>query len=267
MPTVNDVLEFLTSIAPVEMKMEFDNIGLLVGRSGGDASKIIVSLDITHDVISEALDTGAGLIVSHHPLFISLKNVTDTDIAGDKAIRLLSGGISAICMHTNLDAARGGTGDTLAQAAGISKGFDEAELLAADGKLENGQVFSYGRFGLLEKPIPLREYLPLLKTSLNADGLRYHDAGKDVFKIACVGGSGGDALAHAVRQNCDTFITADIKYSAFLQAKELGINLIDGGHFPTENLLIAPLSEKLSAAFPEACVTVSKRHGQTVRFC
>ena len=266
MPTTNDIYEFLNSFAPAEMKMDFDNVGFLVGRARDDASSILVSLDITNEVISEALEFGAGLIVSHHPLFFSLKSVTDFDPTGDKIVRLLSGGISAICMHTNLDAARGGVNDALATAAGIADVSGYAELLTDDDRLTSGEAFSYGRVGFLKNPMPLREYLPMIKANLKTNGLRYHDANRDVFKIAVVGGSGGDYLHHAVRHNCDTFITADIKYNVFLDAKELGINLIDGDHFCTENLVTAPLAERLSAAFPKTKVQVSKTHTQPAKF-
>jgi dinuclear metal center YbgI/SA1388 family protein len=283
MPTVNDVYKYLCTFAPESMKMDFDNVGFLVGRANADASKILISLDITSGVITEALDIGAGLIVSHHPLFFSLKSVTDADITGGKVVRLLSGGISAICMHTNLDAALGGVNDALAAAAGIAScasaaGIDyctpaagitaagEAELLAEDGCLPDGTVFSYGRAGRLKTPCPLSEYLDTLKKALGTSGLRYYDAGRDVYKVAVVGGSGGGELHHAVSCGCDTFVTADIKYDVFLDAKELGINLIDGDHFCTENLITRVLADKLRTAFPEASVVVSKCHGQTVRF-
>ena len=267
MPNVSDVCEFLKSRAPVEMKMDFDNVGLLVGFGGADASKMLLSLDITHDVITEAIDIGAGLIVSHHPLFFELKSVTDADVTGRKVVRLLSGGLSAICMHTNLDAAIGGTNDALAAAIGIARDGEPASLLSHDGTLvHTGQAFSYGRFGELENPLPMSEFLPFLKDTLRSRGLRYHDAGKPVHRVAVVGGSGGSDLHHAVAKGCDTFLTADIKYDVFLDAKELGINLIDGDHFCTENLVIAPLAKSLRAAFPEATVTVSLTHGQTARF-
>jgi putative NIF3 family GTP cyclohydrolase 1 type 2 len=87
-----------------------------------------------------------------------------------------------------------------------------------------------------------------------------------VFKIAVVSGSGGSELHKASAQGCDTFLTSDIKYDVFLEAKELGINLIDGDHFCTENLVIAPLAEYLRSVFPDADVMVSKRHAQTARF-
>ncbi|MDR0490415.1 MAG: Nif3-like dinuclear metal center hexameric protein [Oscillospiraceae bacterium] len=266
MPTVNDVFEFLKSMAPIEMKMDFDNVGLLVGSGGADASKMLLSLDITHDVITEASDIGAGLIISHHPLFFSLKSITDSDVTGRKIMRLLSRGISAICMHTNLDAALGGTSDALAAAAGISREGEAADLLSQDGTLRTGRPFSYGRVGHLKGPLPLGEYLVLLKKALNSGGLRFHDSGRDVCKIAVVSGSGGSELHHAVGQGCDTFVTSDIKYDVFLEAKELGINLIDGDHFCTENLVMAPLAKKLCESFPETNITVSSKHGQTAKF-
>jgi len=266
MPTVNDVYSYLCALAPVELKMDFDNVGLLVGRSEAAVSKILVSLDITHDVISEALDTGSDLIVSHHPLFFSLKSVTDTDITGKKIVRLLSGGISAICMHTNLDAARGGTNDALAAAAGIINIDPETPPAQEGSQIPDGNGFLYGRIGYISEPAALDDYLGMLKKALKTEGLRYYDAGKKVYKVAVVSGSGGSELHHAVKHGCDTFLTSDIKYDVFLEAKEIGINLIDGDHFCTENLVTAALVNRLSAEFPEITVTSSRVHGQTVRF-
>ena len=264
MPTVNDVNDYLFSIAPLEMKAGFDNVGFLVGCGEASVSKILVSLDITNDVISEALETGASLIVSHHPMFFSLKSVTDTDTTGKKIVRMLTGGLSAICMHTNLDAARGGVNDELAIAVGIIDSGEEAELLSETVQPPSKDL--YGRFGYLENPCKLSEYLEFLKNALNTDGMRYYDAGWEVYKVAIVGGSGGDEFDFAVKCGCDTFISADIKYHIFLEAKERGINLIDADHFCTENVVTRVLASKLRAAFPGTEVNVSERHTQTVRF-
>jgi len=199
-------------------------------------------------------------------MFFSLKRVTDEDIIGDRIIQMLSGGISAICMHTNLDAARGGINDELAVAVGIIDAGEKPELLSEEDLLPSGEAFSYGRVGYLKIPCSLQEYLEMLKKALKTDGLRYYDAGCEVYKVAIVSGSGGDKFDHAIRHGCDTFVTADIKYDVFLSAKELGINLIDGDHFCTENVVTDALAEKLRAAFPIAQVSVSKKHKQTVKF-
>jgi len=266
MPTVSEVHGFLESIAPQGMKMESDNVGFLVGQKDAQVSKILVSLDITSDVVSEALDIGAGLIVAHHPLFFSLKSITDMDTNGKKIVRLLSSGISAICMHTNLDAARGGVNDALAVVVGIADDECEAELLSEDGRHSSGEAFSYGRVGYLKNAYSMPEYLEMLKKALNTNGLRYHDAGREVYKVAVVGGSGGDRFEFVVKNDCDTFVTADIKYHTFLEAKELGINLIDGDHFCTENVVVKVLADKLQKEFPNTEVQVSERHVQTAKF-
>jgi len=265
-PTVNDVNKYIFSIAPLEMKADFDNVGFLVGRRDSDASRILVSLDITDDVISEAIETGAGLVVSHHPMFFSLKSVTDMDTTGKHIVRMLSGGISAICMHTNLDAAHGGINDVLAAVVGIAEDGESTELLSEDGRLASGDAFSYGRVGFLKKPCSLPEYLERLKKALKTNGLRYYDAGRKVHKVAIASGSGADMLENAVMHGCDTFVTADIKYHVFLQAKEQGINLVDGDHFCTENVVTGVLADKLRAAFPDAKVTVSEAHRQVAEF-
>ena len=261
MANVRDIYEFLDRVAPIGLKAGKDNVGFLLGRGGSDVSKIIVSLDITNDVISEAIDERAGLIVSHHPLFFALNAITDSDSTGAKLLLLAENGIAAVCMHTNLDAAAGGVNDVLARTVGI----ENPQALAEDGKAaEDG--FSCGRYGYLKSPAAICEYLILLKSVLNARGLRYHDAGRNVYKVAVVGGSGGGEFKNALEKECDTFISADIKYHLFLEAKELGVNLIDGDHFCTENVIIEPIAGKLRKAFPEINVMVSKTHEQTVRF-
>ena len=262
MVKVKDIQRALEDFAPLCLKMDFDNVGLLAGFSENAVDRVLVALDITDAVIEEAAREGAQLIVSHHPLFFSLKSVTDTDRTGRKLTALLSRGISAICMHTNLDAATGGVNDALAEAAGLR----ETALLSEEVFDQNGTPYSYGRVGTLETPMALDAYLEFLKRRLGATGLRYHDAGRDVYKVASVGGSGGGDLKHAAAHGCDTFLTADIKYDVFLEAKELGLNIIDGDHFCTENVVTPVLEGRLRQLFPEVMTSISKIHSQTARF-
>jgi dinuclear metal center YbgI/SA1388 family protein len=262
MATVSDIYTRLAEVAPVSMKMDFDNVGHLVGRASREVRKILVSLDITSEVIAEAIAANADLIVSHHPLFFSVKDVTDGSVIGGKILSLIENNIAAICMHTNLDAAVGGVNDALAQAAGLR----DTALLNVEGTLPDGTDYSYGRVGTLEKPVPLVEYLRTVKTALGAKGLRYHDAGRPVYRVATVGGSGGSMLADAVSSGCDTLLTSDIKYDVFLDAKELSINIIDGDHFCTENLVTNKLLTLLRESFPDVETAISRVHGQTSQF-
>ncbi len=254
MTTVGDVFALLNEKAPVAGKMEFDNVGLLVGHSAKPVTRILTSLDITEDVIEEAVGLGAELIVSHHPLFFELKTVTDDSLEGHLALSLAEKGVAAICMHTNLDAAQGGVNDALMAALG---GRAEA-VLEPDTAI--------GRIGELPQEVPFSEFLPFVKKQLASNGLRYHDAGRPVKRLAVCGGSGGGDIDLAAAAGCDTYVTADVKYHQFLEAKHLGLNLIDADHFCTENVVIPVLHKWLSEAFPKVDVRVSAVHKQTVRF-
>ena len=171
MYTVKEIEEKLFSLAPPELKMDYDNVGLLVGKSTGQVTRALISLDITDEVVEEAVRLKAELIVSHHPLFFSLTNITDEDRLGRKAVEMIENGISAICMHTNLDAANGGVCDALAAAAGLSC----VEHLTAEGVDKAGAPFSYGRVGVVPVAVSLREYIAELKAALSANGIRFHD--------------------------------------------------------------------------------------------
>lgn len=254
MNTVKDIFEKLCEIAPLELQLDYDNAGFLIGRADTPVEKALLSLDVTDDVVTEAVERGARLIVSHHPvIWEEMKSLTDLKPENEKILRLLEHGIAVISMHTNLDIAEGGVNDVLISLLGAKNEgpFDEEGC---------------GRKGRLQKAMPLEAFLALCKEKLNTRGLRYYDAGRTVEHIAVLGGAGGSGLIGAWQAGCDTYVTADVKYSVFLQARELGINLIDGDHFCTENPIISVLARKLSEAFPDTAFLISERHDQTAHF-
>ena len=260
---VRDVFAYLNEIAPVEMGLPRDNVGLLAGREGRGVSRVLVSLDITEEVIREALALQAELIVSHHPLIRDpLYHVTDRDLIGRKVVTLIQNDMAAICMHTNLDVAKGGVNDVLAEALDLG----ERAVLLPSGETEAGAVYGLGRVGVLPEALSMPDFLRKISEVLEAEGLRYHDAGVPVQKVGLLGGSGSGELSQAIKLGCDTYVTGDVKYHAFLEARELGINLIDGDHYCTENLICLPLREGIAARFPQLEVRVSERHSQTARF-
>ncbi len=254
MPSVKDVFDYLAGHAPVDRALGFDNVGLLVGRRDRTVTRILTALDITDEVIEEAISLRADLIVSHHPLFFELKGVTDKEWTQERALTLAENRIAAICMHTNLDAAEGGVNDALMHALGaeVTGVLDEESAI--------------GRVGTLFAEMTMAEFLPHVKSTLKVNGLRYHDAGKTVHRLAVCGGSGGSDIPFAVAHGCDTYVTADIKYDQFLEAKHLGLNLIDADHFCTENVVVPVLEGWLKEAFPEVEVLISRVHGQTAQF-
>ncbi len=252
MVKVSEIFEKLNELAPVDTKLDFDNVGLLVGSWEDEISRVLVALDITMDVIGEAKSMGAELIVSHHPMFFELKSVTDSDTTGGRVLALARAGMSAICMHTNLDKAFGGVNDALTEALGI----EDAEVFGAD---------AVGRVGYVPEQ-GLRDFMAHVKGALNADGLRFVDAGRPVNRVAVLGGAGGGELIEAVEAGADTYVTADVKHHQFIDARELGVNLIDAGHFSTENVVVPKLAELLENEFPDLEVAISRAHCQPERF-
>jgi dinuclear metal center YbgI/SA1388 family protein len=254
MLAVSDILDYLWTVAPEEGKESWDNVGLLVGRCGAAVTKVIVALDITPSVIQEAIDLGAQLIVSHHPLiWDTYRHVNDSVFQQDKVLQLAENHIAAICMHTNLDEAADGVDDTLVETLGLT-----AQAHLAEGKI--------GHICELPQELELREFLGMVKTKLHANGLRYCDSGKPVRRVATGCGSCGEYLMDAVKAGCDTFITGDVKYSVFLDAQGCGINLIDAGHFPTENPITTKLHRKLQTRFPEIQVILAQNISQPDQF-
>lgn len=261
MAQVKDIYNYIDSIAPFATQLDFDNAGLLVGRASGEVTRVLVALDITKAVIDEAAAMGAQLIVAHHPvIFHPIKSVTDGDTTGEKVLLLAEGGIAAICAHTNLDAAQGGINDLLAQRLGL----EEIGQLHQDGVDEQGRAYGIGRVGVLNTNCPMETaaFAAVVKETLGAASVRYTDAGKPVCRVAVGGGSCGSMLADVIAAGCDTFVTADVKYDVFLEAKELGVNLLDAGHFATENVVVEPLAQGLKQAFPTLEVQISKAHSE-----
>lgn len=249
MRKAGEIYDYLKELAPLELQMDFDNSGFQLGRLDAEVNKALLALDVTEEVVGEAIELGAQLIISHHPLIFSkLRSIMDT-----KLLRLAENRIAVISMHTNLDIAAGGVNDVLITLLGAR----------ADGPLDPDNC---GRVGELPEAQQFDSFLRFCKTALDSKGLRYYDAGRPVKRLAVMGGSGGDYIGCAVEKGCDTYVTADIKYHQFLEAKELGINLIDGDHFCTENPVIPSLCEKLRHEFPDVCFGVSARHGQVISF-
>jgi putative NIF3 family GTP cyclohydrolase 1 type 2 len=142
---------------------------------------------------------------------------------------------------------------------------EEASVMAAMGVDETGAQWGLLRKGTVEEQ-PLEAFLPRVKSALGCEGLRYVDTGKPVRKVAVGGGSCADEMHAAIAAGCDTFVTADVKYNQFWDAKDLGLNLIDAGHFYTENPVTAYLAAQIAAAFPDVTVKISETHRDCMKF-
>ena len=256
MTTVADILNFMETLAPRSMKMEWDNVGLLCGSKNAEVAKILVALDPFEGVCQEAAQNGAQLIVTHHPLIFRAPNaITDETSVGRSIMFLCRHGISAINAHTNLDQVSGGVNDVLAKKLGLQN-VQVINPVDGVGLLRCGDVAEQS----------LEAFLATVKENLGCEGLRYVSSGRAVRKVAVGGGSCAGEMMEAISAGCDTFVTADIKYNQFWDAYDLGMNLIDAGHFQTENPVVAVLAEKIAAAFPHIQVEISKTHTDCMKF-
>ena len=238
--TVQTILDYLWTLAPVSYKEAWDNVGLLLGRKNAPVRGVLVALDATAAVAAEAERLDCQLLVTHHPvIFRGDKHVTDADPLTEVHLSYLEKGIAVISMHTNLDCAPGGVNDLLAQRLGLQG----CEVL------NDGETAGLIRVGTLDET-PLPDFAARVKQRLSCPGLRYADGGRAVRRVAVGGGACVDYVPQVLAAGCDTFVTADVKYHAFCDAATLGLNLIDAGHFETENPVCEMLAARLRERFP-----------------
>lgn len=229
MAKVKDFYGYLNSIAPFETQEDWDNSGMLVGDMNAEVKKVAVVLDITHEEIKKAKAIGADLIISHHPvIFNPIKSVT----RGSVPYELVASSINALCCHTPLDIADGGTNDSLAELLGIEVTRTEDPIL---------------RLGTVE-PTTAKNLAGKIAKTLNTK-VRYADAGRKIEKIAICTGAGCSLIEAA--GEIDAFITGDASHHNFLDCIQAGITLIAAGHYETEIVVVPVLVKKLQAQFPD----------------
>ena len=253
MITVKKIYNFLNEIAPFSSSMEYDNTGLLAGNFENKVEKVVLSLDITNEVCNEAKNLGAQLIISHHPvIFKAIKNINFKSPVAN----LIKNEKNAICAHTNLDIAEKGVNFELAKALKLSN----LKTLT----FENSHPL--GLVGNLEKAMNCNEFAKFVKENLLCEGLRYTEIKKEIKKVAVCSGSGGSLVESVFEAKADAFVTGEIKHSDILKANSFGIQVVDTGHFKSENVIIKPLEEKLKRAFPEIEFFTSKTFTDGIKY-
>ena len=235
--TVQQVLDELRRFAPPELAQDWDNVGLLVD-AGRPVTGVLTALDITAEVVQEAAALGCELIVAHHPvIFHPIKALAP----GDVPALLVQKGISAICMHTNLDAAEGGVNDTLAAILGMrdTRSF-------ADG---------CGRIGTVDETSAAALAAFCQKTL--GPGVHYVEAGRPVRCLAEVSGAGGSYWQEAMALGADCLVTGEAAHHNGIDAKRCGFGLVVAGHWGTEHPIAVVLKDRLARAFPGLTVAAA----------
>ncbi len=265
---VKDIKNIMESYAPSHLKESYDNVGLMIGDLESEVTSILVSLDCTLEVIKEALEKNCNFILTHHPLlFLKPNAITMDTLQGRKIIELIRNNINLYASHTNLDVVEGGLNDIIAKLLGYpqwsiiepSQGNSEA--------VEQG----VGRLVVLDNPLTLEQICERVKTSLNINRLRYVGEEKMLInKLAIINGSGEDYFKASVKSGADCIITGDTSYHYVSDYMEMGIGIIDAGHFETEwpsmKVIAGILQDKLKNRGYDNLVIVSENSKAPYKF-
>jgi len=241
MMTLKWVIDKMEAWAPEATAEDFDNVGLLLGDRNQPVKKVLVALDATDAIIKEAIDNKYDAIITHHPLtYQPLKKITACDSIGRKLLALAKNGISLYAAHTNLDKARGGVNDVLAEILAI----ENAAPMAIE---KNDQTIGIGRVGELSQEMTLGKLVEYVKDKLGLEEVRYcGNLSAKINKIALCGGSGMSFWKSARDAGCDVYITGDVKYGDALQVLDSGMAIIDITHYRGENFVIDAIVKRLS---------------------
>lgn len=248
--TVHHISEFFETWAPFKSQAEYDNSGLLIGSENQPISGILTCLDITEDVVSEAISLKANLIVAHHPLiFNKISRINPDSDQGSLIYRLISNNIAVLAVHTNLDAAQNGVSFVLARTLGLS----HTEILSYhDAENRHG----YGVIGELPEATSAEAFLDRVCTSLKTVSVRFSGKSDSIQRVAVCGGTGISLASEARKRGAQAYVTADIKYHEYFGYSDL--LLVDAGHYETEFPVADHLRKELSEKFPELPVFVTQ---------
>ena len=259
--TVNDILNCITEIAPLQWQESYDNAGLQVGDLNAEAHKALVCLDITEEIVDEAFAKDCDVIVSHHPLiFRGLKHLSPETYIERAVMKAVKHDIAMVSMHTNLDNSYLGVSRVLAERLGLK------DLHILQPVAEAPDLCGAGMVGEFETPMEELGFLALVAETIKTPCLR-HSAltGRTIKKVALCGGSGSPFMQDALNQKADAYLTADIKYHDFF-IPEGRILLVDGGHFETEQFTKELICGLIRKKFPTFAAEIAETETNSVHY-
>ncbi len=259
---IKEFINLFESAYPTSLAFDGDNVGLLVGDRNDEITKVLVTCDVDMAVVEEAIEVGANLIVSHHPImFHSLNRMTEA-VPEQRTVRLMvANGISHYAAHTNLDTGKGGLNDLMAEMLGMEN-TEVVDVVASD---ERG-VHGYGRMCTLGEPTTMQELMDKVKVIFDVDGLKYTgELDSKVEKLAVNTGGGAGILEECIAKGCDTFITGDVKYNGYRDALDMGMKIIDIMHFDSEKISKVWFEKWFNENLPEISVIKSQANRNVVK--
>ena len=259
--TVKDILNCIIEVAPLQWQESYDNAGMQVGDLDAEARKALICLDITEEIVDEAIAKNCNVIISHHPLiFRGLKHLTQETYIERSVMKAIKHDIAMISMHTNLDNSYLGVSRVLAERLGLKS------LHLLQPSESEPEFCGAGMIGEFETPMEEIGFLELVAKTIGSPCLR-HSAltGRSIRKVALCGGSGSPFMQDALCQKADAYLTADIKYHDFF-VPEGRILLVDGGHFETEQFTKELICELIRKKFPTFAAEIAETKTNSVHY-
>lgn len=251
----------LEQFAPLCLQDGFDNAGWQLGLTAdAEASGVLLCLDVTEPVITEAIALGCNLIVSHHPLlFHPLKRITADDYIGRCLLKATRAGIALYAAHTNLDNAPGGVNARMAEQLDLR---DTAPLLPKQGYPGAGS----GLIGLLPHPMPATDFIQWVKERFRVACVRHNNwQGTCVNRLALCGGAGAFLIPNAIEAGADAFLTGEIGYHRFFGQEERML-LLEIGHYESEQFTVDILAKLLRNAAPALPIHIAQTPCNPIRY-
>ena len=234
-----EVMDILEENYPADYALDWDNVGLLVGRDDKEVRRIYVALDADDETIEAAVRWKADMLVTHHPMIFSgLKRINNLDFIGARILKLVQNDISYYAMHTNYDVLG------MAELSGRKMSLEDPEVLEVtrDGEQPEG----IGRVADLASPAPLREICWSVKDRFHLGAVKvFGDMDQPVSRIAISPGSGKSIIKAALDKKADVLITGDIDHHTGIDAVAQGLAVIDAGHYGIEHIFIEDVKEYL----------------------
>ena len=239
---IKDIIAPIEEFAPLSLQESYDNAGLIVGRLDDELQGgVLLAVDVTEEVIAEAIEKGCGLIITHHPIiFHPLKRLNSASVVERCVEMAIKNSIALYACHTNLDSAPNG----MSWRVGEMLGLQNMEVLQP-----TAEGAGFGVVGNLPSGVSEEAFLQQVKTTFSVEALRHSELlGQEVKRVAICTGAGGSLMREAKASECDIYLTADLKYNDFY-TPDSNFIVVDMGHFESEFCAIAILFDILSKIF------------------
>lgn len=257
--SIKDIVQYLNETFHPEYQEDYDNSGFLLGDTAEEYHGALVALDLTEEVVDEAIAQGLNLIVTHHPfIFSGVKRITDSNASGRLIIRLIRSRIAVYAAHTNLDNLPDGVNGILSEKLNMHN----CHILRA---FETDSTLGAGMVGNLEAPISTEAFLLKVKSLTGLPTVRYAGGKGMVQRIALCGGSGSEFIGDALAAKADIYLTADLKYHDFQRATDT-MAIADIGHYESEQFAKEIISRAILKKFSNFACRISEKQGSLVSY-